>query len=303
MSGPLHTIALDLGGTDLKVARVTRDGALLDFACVPSRAAESAQALLGTLVGAARERLPAAALGIGCPGVIEPASGALVDETPHLALPKDFALAAQLAGELGVAVAADNDANCAAYGEHFAGAARGARVSVTITVGTGIGCGIVVDGRVLRGAWGGAGEISHMGQRSSGPRCKCGVEGCAETTSGGEGLTHRAQAAGLAVGSARDVFDRAAGGDAIARRLIAEMTDALGHQIAAVVQVVNPDVLVIGGGVAQAGDTLRVPVVAALHRYAQHSHTARLRVVPAELGNKAGVVGAGLMAWERVEVR
>lgn len=303
MSGPLHTIALDLGGTDLKVARVARDGALLEFSRVPSRASESAEALLGTLVGAGRDRLPAAALGIGCPGVIAPASGALVDETPHLALPKDFALAAHLAGELGVAVAADNDANCAAYGEHVCGAARGARVSVTITVGTGIGCGIVADGRVLRGAWGGAGEISHMGQRSSGPRCKCGVEGCAETTSGGEGLTHRAQAAGLAVTSAREVFELAARGDAIARRLIAEMTDALGHQIAAAVQVVNPDVLVIGGGIAQAGDALIVPVVAALHRYAQPSHTRRLRVVPAELGNKAGVVGAGLMAWERVLAR
>ena len=119
-------------------------------------------------------------------------------------------------------------------------------------------------------------------------------------TSGGEGLTHRAQAAGLAVVSAREVFELAARGEGIARRLIAEMTDALGHQVAAAVQVVNPDVLVIGGGIAQAGDALIVPVVAALHRYAQPSHTRRLRVVPAELGNRAGVVGAGLMAWGKV---
>ncbi|MFN8588834.1 MAG: ROK family protein [Candidatus Eisenbacteria bacterium] len=298
-----HCIGLDLGGTDLKVARVARDGTLLSFDAVPSRALDGADALLATLVGAARERLPAVALGVGCPGVIDPANGALVDETPHLSLPRDFGLAAHLSGALGVRVAADNDANCAAFAEHVCGAARGARVSVTVTVGTGIGCGIVADGRLLRGAWGGAGEISHMGQRSSGPPCKCGVEGCAETTSGGEGLTHRAQAAGLRVAGAREVFALAAGGDATAARLIAEMTDALGHQIAAVVQVVNPDVLVMGGGVAAAGDALLVPTIAALRRYAQRSHVARLRVVSAALGNRAGATGAGLMAWEQAGAR
>ncbi len=294
-----YSIGLDLGGTDLKVARVARDGTLLSFDVVPSRALDGADALMGGLVAAARERLPAVALGIGCPGVIDPATGALVDETPHLSLPRDFGLASELSGALGLRVAADNDANCAAYAEHLCGAARGARVSVTVTVGTGIGCGIVVDGRILRGAWGGAGEISHMGQRSSGPRCKCGVEGCAETTSGGEGLTHRAQAAGLAVESAREVFALAAGGDAVAVRLVAEMADALGHQIAAVVQVINPDVLVIGGGIAAAGNALMSPTIAALRRYAQRSHTARLRVVGAALGNRAGATGAGLMGWER----
>lgn len=300
MSTPLHTVALDLGGTDLKAARVGRSGEVLEFARVPSRAAESAEALFATLVSAARPWLPAAALGVGCPGVIDPVSGALVDETPHLALPPDFPLSAELSRELGVRVAADNDANCAAFAEHVAGAARGARVSITITVGTGIGCGIVVDGRVLRGAWGGAGEISHMGQRSAGPPCKCGVEGCAETVSGGEGLVNRARAEGLMARGARDVFEAAVGGHAIARRLVAEMADALGHQVACAVQVVNPDVVVFGGGIAQAGDALLVPVVAAIQRYAQHSHTRRLRIVPAGLGERAGVVGAGLLAWERV---
>lgn len=301
MSTPTHVVALDLGGTDLKSASISRSGEVLAFARRPSHACDGAARLLATLLEAARESPGAAALGMGCPGVIDPATGALVDETPHLDFAQDFALRSALERELGLAAVVDNDANCAAWAEHVAGAAKGARVSVTITLGTGVGCGIIVDDRVLRGAWGGAGEISHMGQRSSGPPCRCGVVGCAETVSGGDGLTSRARAAGLDATGAADVFAAAAAGHAEAARLVAEMTDALGLQIACAVQVVNPDVVVIGGGVAEAGEALFTPVRAAIARYAQRSHRRGLRVVPAALGNRAGVVGAGLLAWRLVD--
>ena len=293
-----HAIALDLGGTDLKAARVSAAGEVLEFASGSSRAGESADALLDTLVGTARRwRAGAVALGIGVPGVVHPETGALVDCTPHLALPADFPVRETLSRALALPVAADNDANCAALAECSAGAARGARVALVVTVGTGIGCGIVVDGRVLRGAWGGAGEIAHMGQGSAGPACACGVEGCAEPVSGGEGLTLRARAAGLEAAGAREVFAAAAAGHPGASRLLAEMTDALGRQIACAVQTVNPEVVVIGGGIAEAGEALLAPVRAAIERYAQPSHWRALRLVPAALGNRAGVVGAGLMAW------
>jgi glucokinase len=300
MSASTHTIALDLGGTDLKAARVSRSGEILEFVREPSRAGESADALLDTLVNRARAwRSGAAAVGLGCPGVIHPVSGALVDRTPHLALDSDFPLRETLERALALPVVVDNDANCAGRGEQGAGAARGARVAVVITVGTGVGCGIVIEGRVLRGAWGGGGEIAHMGQRSGGPACACGVEGCAEPVSGGEGIVNRALAAGLEARGAEDVFAAAASGEAVATRLVAEMADALGHQVACAIQVVNPEVVVIGGGVAQAGEALLGPVRDAIARYAQPSHTRGLRIVPAVLGNRAGVVGAGLMAWER----
>lgn len=299
-----HAVALDLGGTDLKYARVARDGSVLERGREPSRALEGSAALLGVLAGAARRLAPGAcAVGIGCPGVIHPGTGALVDATPHLSLPRDFPLAAHLARELSLPVHADNDANLAALGESRAGAARGAEVSATITVGTGVGCGIVAAGRVLRGAWGGAGEIAHAGLGSAGPACACGVAGCLEPLSGGEGLTLRAREAGLAAEGARDVFAAAAAGDATARRLVAAMTDALGRQIALVVQVVNPEVVVIGGGVAEAGAAWLAALREAVHRYAQPSHVRALRLVPAALGNRAGVVGAGLFAWERFGAR
>ncbi len=301
MPAATHAIALDLGGTHLKAACVSVRGEVLEFVCVPSRALEGEDALMDTLVGVSRRWRPgAAAVGVGCPGVIHPVDGALVDVTPHLALPAGFPLREALESALALPVAADNDANCAARGEHGAGAARGARVAVVITVGTGIGCGIVIEGRVLRGAWGGGGEIGHMSVGSRGPACGCGVAGCAEPMAGGDGLVQRARAAGLAVHGAQDVFALAAAGDASAARLVDEMIDALGQQVACAVQTVNPEVVVVGGGVAQAGEALLAPLRAAIARYAQPSHTRTLRIVPAALGNRAGVVGAGLMAWERV---
>ena len=296
-----HAIALDLGGTDLKAACVSAAGEVLEFTRLPARALEGEDALMDTLVGVARRwRSGAAAVGVGCPGAIHPASGALVDVTPHLALSAGFPLREALEHALALPVATDNDANCAARGEYGVGAARGAGIAVVVTVGTGVGCGIVVDGQVLRGAWGGAGEIAHMGLGARGPACACGVAGCAEPISGGEGLVHRAVAAGLVVGGAEEVFALAAGGDAVAARLVAEMIDALGQQVACAVQTVNPEIVVVGGGIAQAGEALLVPLCAAIARYAQPSHVRTLRIVPAALGNRAGVVGAGLMAWERV---
>jgi glucokinase len=301
MTEPTHAIALDLGGTDLKFARIERDGSVHEWGRVSARAMDGAEVLLGVLAQAARPFAEGAcAVGLGCPGVIDPRSGALVDVTPHLSLTRDFPLAERLGVLIGLPVYADNDANLAALGEARMGAARGARTSVTITVGTGVGCGIVVEGRVLRGAWGGAGEISHAGLGSSGPACECGVAGCLEPLSGGDGLARRALEAGLAASEARDVFDAAAAGNARAERLIAEMADALGRQIAVVVQVVNPEVVVVGGGVARAGDAWLAAVRAAVLRYAMPSHTRGLRIVPAALGTRAGVTGAGLFAWERV---
>lgn len=299
-----HAVALDLGGTDLKFARISRDGSVLEAGRTPSRAMAGADALLGVLSAAARRfAAGACGVGLGCPGVLDPLTGALVDETPHLSLPRDFPLAERLARESGLAVHADNDANLAALGESLAGAAKGARVSVTITVGTGVGCGIVAEGRVLRGAWGGAGEISHAALGGTGPACACGVPGCLEPLSGGEGLVLRAREAGLAAAGARDVFDAAAKGDSRAAALVEAMTGALGRQIALVVQVVNPDVVVIGGGVANAGEAWLEAVRAAVRRCAQPSHLRGLRIVPALLGNRAGVVGAGLFAWRRLEGR
>jgi len=233
-------LAFDLGGTDLKVALVSREGEARDFTRVPSRASEGEAAMLAAVRAvaatfAARDGMPIS--GFGSPGVLHPETGAIVDVTPNLRLPPDYPMRARLETLLARRVVIDNDANCAALAEHRAGAAKGARVSLTVTVGTGVGCGIVVDGQVVRGAFGGAGEIGHLPLGSEGPQCGCGVVGCAEPMAG-------------------------------------------------------------GGGVSQAGDELFVPLAARVRRYMLRSHAQQLRIVPAMLGESAGVIGAGLAAWQ-----
>lgn len=295
-------IALDLGGTDLKAARVTRDGALSDFHKRPSRTLESAEApleVMAAAVAALSGDAKAAAIGLGSPGTIDPRTGVLVGRTAHLPHWQDFAIRDVLAARFGLPVFVDNDANLAALAESRLGAARGASVSVTVTLGTGIGCGIVVDGRLIRGAFGGAGELGHLPLGGQTP-CTCGIPGCPEPEASMSGLRRAALAMGLAEEDPPAVFAAAAAGDATAAGLIAHMADRLGAVLAVAVNVLNPEVVVIGGGGARAGEPLLVPVREALARYSLPSHRRGLRVVAAELGERAGTVGAGLLAWEGV---
>jgi glucokinase len=299
---PRYAIGLDLGGTDLKAGLVSGRGEVVHFLRRPSRAAAGAEAPLEAIALAVSDLRraagePVAGIGLGCPGVIDPASGALVGRTPHLPHWDSLPLRALLAERLGTGLVVENDANLAALAEHRVGAASGARISLTVTVGTGIGCGVVVDGRVVRGAHGGAGELGHLPLDGRFP-CRCGVPGCVEPECSGSGLLARAREAGLEASDAEAVFAAAGAGDGRASRLIDRMTDRLGALIAVAVLLLDPEVVVVGGGVANAGETLLGPLRAAVRRQVLESHRARLRIVGATLGERAGVVGAGLAAWE-----
>jgi glucokinase len=293
-------IGVDLGGTRLKVARVDRSGALRDFAARPSRLEESAQAPLEAIVDEVRARLEGGVVGVGvgCPGVIG-ADGRLVDRTAHLPHWRDFDLRGELERRLDLPIAVDNDANLAALAEHRFGAARGARVSITVTLGTGIGCGIVIDGRIHRGAWGGAGELGHVPLGSGGEACACGVPNCVEPEASGSGLAREAQRAGFEPADAATVLTRAAAGDGTAQALVERFADRLSATLATAVHILNPEVVVIGGGLIGAGDLLLDRVREGIQRYTLASHRRGLRVVAAALGERAGVAGAGGLAWEK----
>jgi glucokinase len=295
----LMTIGLDLGGTDLKSGLVADDGAIERFGRVPSRTRESEGAPLAVLADAAQALLATAGartdiIGLGVPGAIH--EGALVGRTPHLPHWENLPIAARLGDALGVAVAVENDANCHAYAEHRLGAARGARVSITVTLGTGVGGGIVVGDDLLRGAHGGAGELGHVSMGSGEWPCACGVPYCAEPDMSASGIVRAARAAGLEADSGLDVFAHAVRGEARAVGLIDRLGDRLGAAIAAAVGILHPDVVVIGGGLARAGEPLFTRVRASVRRYALPSHAAGLVVVPAALGEQAGVIGAALLA-------
>lgn len=292
-------MAFDLGGTDIKAARVTKDGVVRGFRRVPSCASEGEEALFGAVRAAADQLggpMGPAVAGFGCPGAIDPRTGQLRAQTPHVALPADYPLLARLERALGVRVALDNDANMAALGEHRVGAAKGARVSLTVTIGTGVGCGIIVDGRIFCGAHGGAGEIGHMPLGAEGPACRCGVPGCAEPLASGSGIVTSAREAGMDVSSAREVFESA---HPRAPYMIERMVDGLGRMLAAATQLLDPDVIVLGGGVSQAGERLLVPVRRSLERHTLASHR-RVRVLPAALGEQGGAIGCGLAAWDAI---
>jgi len=291
-------VAFDLGGTELKAARIAAGGRVERFVRVPSSAGDGEAPLFAAIAEAGRQldvRDSPDVVGFGSPGVIHPVSGIIVDRTPNVRLSPDFPMRDRLEKLFERRVVIDNDANCAALAEHECGAAKGARVSLTVTVGTGVGSGLVVDGRIVQGAFGGAGEIGHVPVGSQGPPCRCGVVGCAEPMASGSGLIARAREAGLDVESARDVFESR---EAVAAEVIARMIDHLARILGAATQVLNPDVIVLGGGVAQAGEKLFGPLRTALERYTLASHRERLQLVPAALGEQAGVIGAGLMAWQ-----
>jgi glucokinase len=297
-------IGLDLGGTDLKFARVHADGALEGFRRTPSRTDESAEAPLAVLTesvqalaGGHRPR----AVGLGCPGVIDPRTGALVGETAHLPHWRDLPLAQVLGERTGCMVAVDNDANCAALAEARVGGGRGGSVVLMITLGTGIGSGLVVNGTVHRGAHGGAGEIGHIPIGDGRFPCRCGVPNCVEPEASGSGLARQARDAGLGELDAAGVFALADRGVPRARAMVDRFADRLGAVIAIAVQTVDPEIVVIGGGVAQAGEPLLHAVRASFEHHVLASHRRRTRIVPAALGERAGVVGAGLLAWDRLQ--
>lgn len=290
-------IGLDLGGTDLKAGLVDGGGSIHHFMRRPSRVRENTSAPLEVIADCVRELAMHAkgafrGIGLGTPGTHDQSSGMLVGSTPHLPFWNGFPLRSMVETRLESPVRVDNDANLAALAESRFGAARGARLSLTITVGTGVGCGIVADGKLVRGAFGGAGELGHLPIGSGAVACRCGVECCVEPEISGSGLVRGAEARGVEAANAAAVVEAARAGDAAALVQLDAMGESLGRTIATAINLLNPDVVVLGGGVSQAGELLFERVNRAIERYALPSHREGLRVVPAALGERAGVAGA-----------
>src|SRR5262249_20134821 len=260
----------------LKAGLVARNGSLLHFEKLGARASESLEATLGALLEGAR-RMEAAArargnpaqiagLALGCPGAVDPESGVHPGSTATLPHWVDGPVRDWLATRLPWPVAVDNDANLAALGEARYGAGREARAVVMITLGTGVGGGLVLGGRVWRGVHGGAGEIGHVVISPGGAPCACGKLGCVEGYASAGGMVRRVQSAiarGVAStlaangpASAERIFAAAADGDALAGSIVQGAVRALATGLGVLVHVVDPDVIVIGGGVAQAGEGL-----------------------------------------------
>ncbi len=316
MSEPdAEAIGIDVGGTKTVAVRTSIAGAVLARETRPTPA-EDVDGTLSTIVEVARavRTSGVVAAGVGAAGLVERPGGRM-KFAPNLAW-RELPLQEHLREELGVPVVVDNDATVAAWGELRFGAGRGYRHMLFVGVGTGIGGGIVADGRLFRGAHGFAAEIGHIVVEPGGPRCGCGNHGCLEQVASGHALVRAAREVarrspespiGRLAGSDPDratgsvVTSAARQGDPEAIGILAEVGRRLGEGIGGLVNVLDPEVVVVGGGVAEAGELLLGPARAS---FADTVEGAAFRppvpLVVAELGNDAGAVGAAALALDAV---
>jgi glucokinase len=293
-------LGIDLGVTNLKWAVVERSGGAwqtLDRGQVPTEADAGPDAVVGGLAAVGKtalERWPAiASLGIGVPGRYDPVAGT----TRFLVnMPGDWvgrAVAGPVETALGVHVALINDARAFGLAELRLGAGRGADSMVGLTLGTGVGGVIAIDGRVHLGHDGTAGEIGHQTIDPEGPSCRCGSRGCLESYARADRF-----AAACGTATVEAAVASAQAGDPMALAGFAEVGRYLGIGIANMITVISPDRVIIGGGIAAAGDLLLVPIRAELARRVRMTSLAEVDVVTAELGTWAGAIGAAVHGAE-----
>ncbi|HEX6643880.1 MAG TPA: ROK family protein [Gemmatimonadales bacterium] len=317
-----YVLGIDIGGTSYTVGAVLEDGSrTLALRNAPTRPEDGADGVLARLLATSREVMEAAraadpgaafiGAGAGAPGPLDTRSGVVL-LTPNLGW-VDYPLAARLREGLGIPVVIDNDANCAVLGEWWIGAARGTRNAIGFTIGTGIGGGIIVDGRLYHGASDCAGEIGHTTIESNGRRCACGNYGCLEAYASGTAIARRAVEA-LEAGAesgmparvggdfsritAQLVYQAAEDGDELAREVVHDTAHFLGAGIANLVNIFNPEVVVVCGGVRQAGDLLFAPLRREVARRAFKPAVAAMRILPSEL-DTPGVQGAARAFLDR----
>ncbi|HYX78210.1 MAG TPA: ROK family protein [Solirubrobacterales bacterium] len=313
----MEAIGVDLGGTKMLVGVVDSDRRVLYRETAPSIGLAQDRLLeaLERELRAAREARPdVAAAGLGIPCTVDRERGmAIIAVNLDIA---DLPIRDLLSRGLGLPIFVDNDANVAALAEHRFGAARGARNAVMLTVGTGIGGGLIIDGRLYRGSTGAGAELGHTVIDADGPRCQgnCPNRGCVEALASGtaiarEGLAAAKDAPDSALGRAlargdvldgRRVTDAALAGDQTAREVLALIGRRLGVALSSLANVFEPDVIVIGGGASRAGDLLLDPARAELWDRALPPMN-RTPVAAAELGADAGLIGAATMAMVELE--
>jgi glucokinase len=306
----MRHLGLDLGGTNIKVAVLETGGdadpagvaaipRLISTATMPTHADRGPDGVAAALVEAGRAAIaaygPIATVGLGIPGLFDRSAGTIT-LFPNFPGPwAGYPLRDRVAEGLWMPVSAINDARAHTLAEARMGAGRGARTIAMVTLGTGIGGGLVIDGTLHLGATGTAGEIGHQTVHDGGRRCGCGNLGCAEPY---------AQAGAMMTTAGRDsveaVFAGARDGDPRCQAALDDAFTALGIALANIVTVIVPDRVVVGGGIAEAGDHVMIPLRAEIERRIPFVPPGTLDLRLAELGPGAGAIGAALAGFERI---
>jgi glucokinase len=311
-------VGIDLGGTKISAGAMPTDGTReIAMRMIPTLAEGGAGAVVDRIAAVIEdviaqtqaetgaERSDFLGVGIGSPGPLDRARG-LVIVTPNLGW-RDFPLRDEVSRRVNLPATLDNDANCATLGEWWCGAAKGGRNVVGMTIGTGIGGGLILDGKLYHGSSDAAGEIGHTTIDSTGRRCKCGNYGCLEAYASGPAIAERARETLEVDGdsmlpsmvngdvsqiTAATVFEASKREDRVALEVVRDTAHFLGVGVSNLINVFNPDIFVIAGGVTQAGELLFEPLRAEVRRRAFKPSVEACRIVAGALPLSAGVVGA-----------
>ncbi len=321
MNDGRHIVGVDLGGTTVNVGVVPFDGGpVLGMRSVPTEADKGPKFVVDRIVDLIRDAMRDAqneagivedafvGIGLGSPGPLDRRTGTVID-TPNLGW-RNFPLRDLISNAVGLEAELDNDANAATLGEWWQGAGQGVSTLVGVTLGTGIGGGIVLDGRVFHGISDVAGEVGHMTIDSTGRRCKCGNYGCLEAYASGPAIAARA-VEGLQSGepsllpsmvrgelariTAETVYEAIVAGDDYAKEVMRDTAKFLGTGIANLINILNPGMVVISGGVTRAGDRLLEPLKKEVRRRAFSHASENCQIVTSSLGSMVGVIGAACM--------
>jgi glucokinase len=318
-AGPV--VAVDIGGTKIMTAIFSADGKMQAKDVRPTLAGEGLNPVIGRLSSAIESLLfsnnlkpsQLGAIGIACAGGIDTGRGVVVTPSPHLSGWANLPLADIIKKKFGLDTYLVNDASAAALGEQRFGVGKGVKNLVLLTLGTGIGGGIIADGKLYLGACGGAGEIGHMTVEAHGPECGCGNIGCLEILASGTAIAgdaigrigkgEKSSLVAMVEGEINkitaEIVGRAArSGDKLAQDVIARAAFYLGVGMVNIVNIFNPEMVVIGGGMAELGEMIIAPGRKMVAAQAFSISAQAVRIVFARLGNEAGVYGAAAFALE-----
>lgn len=307
-------IAMDLGGTNLRSTVVDNDGKILYRAKRETPKNEEATKIINTIVESAKDcyqtaesRKEISTIALVVPGTVDVENGIII-KAPNLPALNNFNISEILEGELNLTCILENDANAAAIGENWLGASRDFESSICVTLGTGVGGGIIIDGKVLRGIDGTAAEIGHICVEPFGAPCGCGSRGCFEQYASASAVVRLArelaekypgsvlkQASSLI---ALDIYEAAKTGDKLALEVFHLQGFYLGIALAGLINVLNPEVIVIGGGSAAGWDLFAPEMFEQIRVRAFRQPAERAKIVLAECGDDAGILGAARLAFE-----
>ena len=311
-----YAIGVDLGGTSIKLGIVAGNGRIIKKISLRTEAERGPKKVIGNIISginelASKSKYGISGIGIGCPGVVTPGKG-IVENPPNLPGWDRVNIKKIIYKEFKKPVFVDNDANAAAIGELTFGSGKNYKSFVMITLGTGVGGGIVIDKKIYHGDFGAAGEIGHISIDYNGPKCNCGSYGCIEAYAGNLYLRERVRTElkkhphskmwklinnDLSKVSPRNVQDAAEAGDAFAKSAIDELGFQLGSAFTSLCNVLDISVFIIGGGIAGFGKPLFDSIRKTISRRVMAPIRPRVKVLPAKLKNDAGIKGASALVF------